>query len=518
MDDRSARAIAFSLRHERNGIGPFADSLSSASAIASLYLTAGHAMLAQRRNTSAALCARCALTHTPSLAAAHHLLGEALAALHRPYAALRSLRTAAALAPHDAAVYRDIGRTLSVVGEMDAAMNTLRLAALVKPADPAAWVEAGQVYRRAGLPGQAAACLVQAHRLHPNRGDTLVQLGLVLHGEGESVGATACFRMALTIDPSHAPALRALAEVTGASVWSRRADPAPPVPAMPATPGGRRLAVPEWAGQPLAGRSLFLWTGGDDEDVVAASRYSDLIRAADSVVIECGRRHLSLFARSFPRAVIRPRQPDTHAIPWEVVNCDLHASATTLLRRLPAFPLRSSWLYADGRCIAEWHGRLDEVGGGRLRVGMAWRGVPGAEPERWGAVMMTAGVTLVSLQPGGGSAEITAAERRFGVPVHRWRGLDLMENMEQTAALITALDVVVAPPGPVADLAGALGVPVWCLDPAPATEQGWSARRPALHPSTRRRFCAHTAGHTRNALVRIGQDMRRLTRGEAASA
>lgn len=518
MDDRSARAIAFSLWHERSGLGQAPDAFSPGSAIASLYLTAGHAMLAQHRNASAALCARCALTHAPSLAAAHHLLGQALAALHRPHAALRSLRAAASLAPHSAAVYRDIGHTLSVVGHMDAAMNTLRLAALVKPGDPAAWVEAGQVYRRAGLPGQAAACLVQAHRLHPNRGDTLVQLGLVLHGEGESVGATACFRMALTIDPRHGPAMRALAEVSGNSIWSRRADPAPPEPAVPASPGGRRLAVPEWAGQPLAGRSLFLWTGGDDEDVVAASRYSDLIRAAGSVIIECGRRHLSLFARSFPRAVIRPRQPDTHAIPWEMVNCDLHASGATVLRRLPSFPPRSSWLYADDRRIADWHGRLAEVGGSRLRVGMAWHGVPGAEPERWGAVLMAPGVTLVSLQPGGGNAEIAAAERRFGVPVHRWRGLDLMENMEQSAALIAALDVVVAPPGPVADLAGALGVPVWCLDPAPVLDRGWSARRPALHPSTRRRFCAHTARHTRDALVRIGQDVRRLSRGAAASA
>lgn len=516
MDDRSTRATALALWQGRGDSGQASDSFFQNTSIAALYLTAGRAMLAQRRNGSAALCARCALSHAPASAPAHRLLGEALTALHRPYAALRSLRTAAALAPQNAAVYRIIGHTLSVTGEMDAAMDTLRLAALVKPDDPAAWVEAGQVCRRSGQPGPAAACFVQAHRLDPNRSGTLVHLGLVLHGAGEAAGAVACFRMALAIDPAHAPAMRALAGVGGDPGWSRRANPAPLPPAVPAPAGGRRLAVPEWDGQPLAGRSLFLWTGGDGEDVAMACRYPDLIRAAGSVTIECGRRHLSLFARSFPRAVIRPRPPDTHAIPWEVVNCDLHASGDTLLRFLPAFPPRSSWLYADGRRVADWHGRLEEVGDGRVRVGMAWRGAPGAEPERWGAVLMAAGITLVSLEPDGGAA-IAAAECRFGVPIHRWRGLDLMENMEQTAALITALDVVVAPPGPVADLAGALGVPVWCLDPVPPA--GWTAegRTPGLTPFTRRRFAAHTAARTRDALMRIGQDIRRLTRGEAAS-
>lgn len=513
MDDTSARAIAFSFPHDRSGIGGACGALSPTSSVAALYLTAGRAMLAQHRNASAALCARCALSHAPAMEQAHRLLGEALAALHRPHAALQSLRTATALAPHNADIYRVIGQTLPVVGEMGAALATLRLSALIRPDDPHVWIEAGQVYRRAGQPGPAAACFATAHRLAPNRGDALVHLGLVLHGAGESAGAVACFRMALTIDPCHAPAMRALAEVAGEPRWSGRTTPAPPVvtPAIPLAPGGRRLAVPEWTGQPLAGRSLFLWTGSDGEDIAMACRYPDLIRAADSVTIECGRRHLSLFARSFPRAVIRPRQPDTRTIPWEVVNCDLHASGDTLLRCLPAFPPRSSWLYADDRRIADWHGRLDEVGGGRLRVGIAWHGVPGAAPERWGAVLLTDGLTLVSLQPNGDDGAIIAAERRFGVPIHRWRSLDLMEDMEQTAALIGALDMVIAPPGPVADLAGALGVPAWCLDPDPAGEEH-RGRLAARHPPTRRRLCAQTAVHTRTALVRIGQDLRRLTK------
>lgn len=520
MDDTSARAIAFSFPHDRSGIGGACGALSPTSSVAALYLTAGRAMLAQHRNASAALCARCALSHAPAMEQAHRLLGEAQAALHRPHAALQNLRTATALAPHNADIYRVIGQTLSVVGEMDAALATLRLSARIRPDDTHVWIEAGQVYRRAGQPGLAAACFATAHRLDSNRGDALVHLGLVLHGAWEFAGAVACFRMALTIDPFHAPAMRALAEVAGEPRWSGRTTPTPPVvmpaippaPAVPLTPGGRRLAVPEWAGQPLTGRSLFLWTGGDGEDIAMACRYPDLIRAAGSVTIECGRRHLSLFARSFPRAVIRPRQPDTRTIPWEVVNCDLHASSDTLLRCLPAFPPRSSWLYADDRRIADWNGRLDEVGGGRLRVGVAWHGVPGAAPERWGgAVLLADGLTLVSLQPNGDDGAIAAAERRFGVPIHRWRGLDLMEDMEQTAALIGALDMVIAPPGPVADLAGALGVPAWCLDPDPAGE-GHRGRLPARHPPTHRRFTAHTAAHTRAALVRIGQDLRRLTK------
>ena len=51
------------------------------------------------------------------------------------------------------------------------------------------------------------------------------------------------------------------------------------------------------------------------------------------------------------------------------------------------------------------------------------------------------------------------AERKFGVTIHRWEWLDLMNDFEEVAALMTCLDLVVAPRSAVSMLGGGLGAP-----------------------------------------------------------
>jgi hypothetical protein len=64
----------------------------------------------------------------------------------------------------------------------------------------------------------------------------------------------------------------------------------------------------------------------------------------------------------------------------------------------------------------------------------------------------------VNLQYDECERELYDAEQRFGVRVHRWEWLDLMNDFDEVAALTTALDLVVAPRNAASMLAGALGV------------------------------------------------------------
>ena len=53
--------------------------------------------------------------------------------------------------------------------------------------------------------------------------------------------------------------------------------------------------------------------------------------------------------------------------------------------------------------------------------------------------------------------EVTDAQRRFGIRIHRWHDLDLMNDLENVAALTCNLHAVIAPRNAVAMLSGALG-------------------------------------------------------------
>ncbi len=101
-----------------------------------------------------------------------------------------------------------------------------------------------------------------------------------------------------------------------------------------------------------------------------------------------------------------------------------------------------------------------------MLIGIAWRGNPGNQLDQWRSFPLTQfaplaelpGVRFISLQVAHGSEELANLNGRFPViELPGRRGLDFSE----TAAIMSHLDLVIAPCTAVAHLAGALGVPTW---------------------------------------------------------
>ena len=78
-------------------------------------------------------------------------------------------------------------------------------------------------------------------------------------------------------------------------------------------------------------------------------------------------------------------------------------------------------------------------------VGISWRSkIQTAERrleytrlDEWGDIFATPGVTWVNLQYDDCNRELRDAEKRFGVQIHRWDWLDLMNDFDEVAALMT---------------------------------------------------------------------------------
>jgi tetratricopeptide (TPR) repeat protein len=108
-----------------------------------------------------------------------------------------------------------------------------------------------------------------------------------------------------------------------------------------------------------------------------------------------------------------------------------------------------------------------------LTVGLCWRsGLRGALRDAnyapltgWAPILTLPGLRLVNLQYDDCEAELAAAEHRFGIAIHR-PPLDLKNDLDGAAALTAALDLVVSAGTSVAEMAGALGLPVWRIGPA----------------------------------------------------
>ncbi|MDQ2102762.1 tetratricopeptide repeat protein, partial [Azospirillum isscasi] len=248
---------------------------------------------------------------------------------------------------------------------------------------------------------------------------------------------------------------------------------------------GRPPRMPAWRGEELAGKRLLVWgEQGVGDTILFSSLCAEAIACARSVVIETDRRLVPLFARSFPAALVRAQRPDPEGVP----DCDLHVPIGSLARvfrrDLSAFAAQDGgWLVPDPERVARWRDRVAALGPG-LRVGIGWRSALMTESrraaysrlDRWGPLFAVPGVVFVNLQYGACEAELAAAEQRFGVAVHRWGDLDLTDDFDGTAALMTALDLVISPAMAVGELAAALGVPVWRFGGRDWTQLGTAVR------------------------------------------
>ena len=82
---------------------------------------------------------------------------------------------------------------------------------------------------------------------------------------------------------------------------------------------------------------------------------------------------------------------------------------------------------------------------------------------RLAPVLTLPGAHFVSLQYGPTSAEIGALHAHCGITLHEWPRT--ITDMDEVAALIASLDLIVTVCTTAVHLAGALGFPVWLLLP-----------------------------------------------------
>ena len=122
--------------------------------------------------------------------------------------------------------------------------------------------------------------------------------------------------------------------------------------------------------------------------------------------------------------------------------------------------------------VAKWRSSLARLGGA-FKVGISWQGGRDAETRRrrsiplalWEPIFQVPGVRFVNLQYGPAAADAVDARRRFGVLLDDGTDCDPLSNLDDFAAKMAALDLVISVDNSTAHLAAAIGRPVWMLLP-----------------------------------------------------
>jgi tetratricopeptide (TPR) repeat protein len=261
----------------------------------------------------------------------------------------------------------------------------------------------------------------------------------------------------------------------------------------------RMLPFPLWDGGDLSGKTILVVAEqGLGDQVMFASCLPDLLRQCPArVIVEAVDRVAPTIARSFPECEVISTKQD-RKLEW--VTSIGHVDCFVMLGDLPRwfrqrrdeFPQHSGYLQADPERVAHWRRTFDSIdGGGRLRIGVSWRGGTEATRKAVRTTEVTELVTLqnavpatwVCLQYGDVTKDLERAAGS-GMSLNYWP--ESIDNLDDFAAIISALDIVITVCNTTVHYAGAVGKPVWILAPKiPEWRYGLQTSAMPWYPSSR---------------------------------
>lgn len=460
-------------------------------------------------------------------------LGQTLIAACRLDEAIDHLHRAVAALPQSPALIAALGAAYLEDQRYDDAIERFRAAIAISPALMSAHCQLAQALRSLGLAADAAECLERAleadgasfdatirlaairaelrefdkaialyHRalaICPAEPQVLNSLGMLLRATGAAADALDCFDDAIHFAPDAAEAhvnrafalLEAgrLEEAWNEYEWRWKCRDA----------GQSRncFRQPAWDGSPLMDKTILIHAEQRlDEELFFASCYADVIERAARCVITCDPRLEPLFRRSFPCAhicaVTRGREHQ-----WRIpdgVAVDVQIAAGSLPRLLQTAAAhcstRSRFLIAQGNSVVAHRMNLAKQGDG-LKIGIAISGVKrgrAAVNEQTNRVLKSLArdhsIQIATIGEDSAAAQQFAAG--LNLPLLTWPSATPQHDLDEIAARIAALDLVIADGGLPAQLAGTLGVPT-CVCRSERTEWHWFGAdgRPTWYPSVR---------------------------------
>jgi hypothetical protein len=214
---------------------------------------------------------------------------------------------------------------------------------------------------------------------------------------------------------------------------------------------------PRWRGESLAGKRILLYCSAGFGDAINFVRYVPLVaQAAAGVVLQSPAELVELF-RCIPVEVIARGQ----RVPTVDFVAPLESMPLRFNTTLQTVPAGVPYLEADPAKANIWRLNLMDIP--RPHVGLCWAG-SSSVGGRTGTLQTFAPMAgeFISLQKG----EASRQSRPRGMVLHDF--MSDVRDFSDTAAIVADLDLVITVDTSVAHLAGAMGKPVWMLNPFPS--------------------------------------------------
>ena len=378
----------------------------------------------------------------------------------------------------DVGTCRNLGALLTEQGKFEEAIDAYYKALEIDSTDPGTYNNLGILLKEQGKFGEAIDNYCKVLEIAPNYADAYNNLGNVLQLQGNLEDAEVAYKKALEINPQFSEAhknLGMLLLLTGAFKlgwkkyeWRWRCHDFPSE--------NRNFPQPLWDGTSLSNKFILVWAEqGIGDEIMFANMLDTLSQMEVKIIAECEERLVPLFQRSFPEIQFVSREPKPNPILLDKdidYQIPIGSLAQWLRTNEDQFPDKESYLLALSEKVSQLRNKYAKLTNDKLLIGISWKSINhGIEKgkntilENWTPILSQPDCFFVNLQYGDIKQEIDEYHSSTGILIYTDQEINPLTNLDDFAAQISALDLIISISNTTAHMSGALGKKAWALLP-----------------------------------------------------
>ena len=397
-----------------------------------------------------------ALAIKPDYSKAYNNMGNALKNQSKTEEAIEAYNKALVIKPDYADAHYNIGNVLKEQNKLEEAVDAYSKALAIKPDFIDAYSNMGNALQGQHKLEDAIVAYNKALSIRPDFVDSYYNMGIALQDQGKLEEAIEAYNKALAIKHDYAEAHQNLSfallnsgrlkEGLGEYEWRWKT--------LKSMTAKRQFSKPMWCGKEiLKGKKVLLWSEqGVGDTINWASRLPLIVPQADHCILECQEKLVPLLTRSFPNIEIKA---ENRMQDLQRDDFDFHLPMGSLYKHfiseISENTKPNAFLVPDPVRIEFWRKRLLSLGSGPF-IGVSWKSsvmsskrLPNYAPiSDWKPIFTIPSVTFINLQYNDFLDDLTEIKNKFGVTVHNFDDLDHYNDLEDVAALCSALDIVVS--------------------------------------------------------------------------
>ena len=461
-----------------------------------------------------------AIEINPDHAEAHYNLGNAYQEQGKSEKSIQAYHKAIKIQPDYAEVYNNLGIVFKKQGKLEKSIQAYHKAIEIKPNYAEAYNNLGNAYQGQGKSEKSIQAYHKAIEIKPNYMQVYNNMGNAYQEQRELELAIQAYHEAIKIQPNFAEAHNNLGQILlllgnfhqGWEEyewrWQCRNSPA----------GERNFPQPLWNGSNLHGKSILVWTEqGLGDEIMFANLLDSLKKIGTNIIVECEKRLVPFFQRSFPEIQFAPREnpPNSRLLNSDIdYQIPIGSLGQWLRTDEDSFKQnRQSYLTTCAEKSEQIQKRYKSLADDNILVGISWKSIGIKQRQTlskstalkdWTSILSRRGCHFINLQYGDTEPELEQFQAVTGLRIYHDQEIDPLQNLDDFAAQVSALDLVISTSNTTAHIAGALGKRVWTLLPYMPDWRWMLNRNDTLWYPCMRLFRQHTIGDWNDVFQRVG--------------